>query len=209
MGEWDQDDLEAADVGESAENWDGGTPAGDTPAGDTPEINPACGTDGEMTVCLSSQETDISKPGETRSSSPEGNTEDAVSTNVGPTEGGPPDDGPNEVNALSGEAPNKTANDDSSACANPSTDVADKNTDAVTDECVLPDTDLTQQSDVAAGDAATSMNDIFERLGFCSMNMQVFQELRQTFGNEECEYCGRLFYSKSDHEAHIRTHTGE
>ena len=38
--------------------------------------------------------------------------------------------------------------------------------------------------------------------------MEVFHKLRQTYGNEECEFCGRLFYSLVDYEPHIRTHTG-
>ncbi len=49
---------------------------------------------------------------------------------------------------------------------------------------------------------------IYERLSFNQMTMEVFQRLRQTFGNEECEFCGRLFYSRSDYEPHLRTHTG-
>ncbi|KAL8564633.1 hypothetical protein ACOMHN_032189 [Nucella lapillus] len=50
---------------------------------------------------------------------------------------------------------------------------------------------------------------IVERLGFRPMNMQIFQKMRETFGSEECEFCGRLFYTKQDYEPHLRTHTGD
>ena len=39
--------------------------------------------------------------------------------------------------------------------------------------------------------------------------MDTFQNLRQIYGNEECEFCGRLFASRSDYEPHLRTHTGD
>ena len=40
------------------------------------------------------------------------------------------------------------------------------------------------------------------------MTVGIFQKMRETFGNEECEFCGRLFFSKVDYEPHVRTHTG-
>ncbi|KAL3859095.1 hypothetical protein ACJMK2_009328, partial [Sinanodonta woodiana] len=52
-------------------------------------------------------------------------------------------------------------------------------------------------------------SDLIQRLGYLPMTMQIFQKMRDTFGNEECEFCGRLFYNKSDYEPHVRTHTGE
>ena len=195
---------------------EGDTLGGDTPGGDTQHSDIPGGVDSEMTTCLQSQQTDISKSDETKDGLLVGNMEDAVSTSIGDC---PNADSTNGVvksgaDALSDEASHKAANGESCKkdskleSINSFTDIVDKNTDTVTDDSVLADTDMTPQPDVVVGDAAASMNDIFERLGFCSMNMQVFQELRQMFGNEECEYCGRLFYSKSDHEAHIRTHTG-
>ncbi|KAK2186472.1 hypothetical protein NP493_199g06054 [Ridgeia piscesae] len=210
VGEWDQDEAsDQVDVSESAENWAGDTLGGDTPGGDTQHSDIPGGVDSEMTTCLQSQQTDISKSDETKDGLLVGNMEDAVSTSIG--------DCPNadSTNGVVKKASHKAANGESCKkdskleSINSFTDIVDKNTDTVTDDSVLPDTDMTPQPDVVVGDAAASMNDIFERLGFCSMNMQVFQELRQMFGNEECEYCGRLFYSKSDHEAHIRTHTGD
>ena len=50
---------------------------------------------------------------------------------------------------------------------------------------------------------------VYEKLGYKQMDLEIFQKLQKTFGSEECEYCGRLFYSRSDHEAHLRTHTGK
>lgn len=51
--------------------------------------------------------------------------------------------------------------------------------------------------------------DIYKRLNYVPMTMEVFHKLRMTFGTEECEFCGRLFYSKSDFTVHVRTHTGK
>ncbi|CAL1545757.1 unnamed protein product [Lymnaea stagnalis] len=50
---------------------------------------------------------------------------------------------------------------------------------------------------------------LIKRLGYREMSMQIFNKMRETFGTEECEYCGRLFYSKVDYEPHLRTHTGD
>ena len=140
-------------------------------------------------------------------------TEQALHTDITPTEDAPINDSPSEVTATTlDETLNMTDNDDSGRTvlmSDCTSSITDRITGPVTNDCDVPDADTTPQSDEAAGDGTASMNDIFERLGFSSMSMEVFQELRQTFGNEECEYCGRLFYSKSDHEAHIRTHTGE
>lgn len=67
-----------------------------------------------------------------------------------------------------------------------------------------------QESETALdkGDKKESKKNIVEWLGFHKMNMQIFQKMRETFGSEECEYCGRLFYTKQDYEPHLRTHTG-
>ncbi|XP_052061305.1 zinc finger protein ZFAT-like [Mytilus californianus] len=50
---------------------------------------------------------------------------------------------------------------------------------------------------------------LIDRLGYSSMNMQIFHKMRETFGHEECEFCGKLFYNKNDFDNHMRTHTGE
>ena len=52
------------------------------------------------------------------------------------------------------------------------------------------------------------IEELIERLGFLPMTVGIFQKMRETFGNEECEFCGRLFFSKVDYEPHVRTHTG-
>lgn len=49
---------------------------------------------------------------------------------------------------------------------------------------------------------------LIDRLGYSSMNMQIFHKMRETFGHEECEFCGKLFYNKNDFDNHMRTHTG-
>ncbi|XP_064641279.1 zinc finger protein ZFAT-like [Lineus longissimus] len=51
--------------------------------------------------------------------------------------------------------------------------------------------------------------DIYNKLQYQAMNMDVLTKLRETFGNQECEFCGRLFYSQLDYEPHLRTHTGD
>lgn len=56
---------------------------------------------------------------------------------------------------------------------------------------------------------AEQETDLITRLGFRQMNMKIFHKMRETFGEEECEYCGRLFFNKCDYELHLRTHTGE
>ncbi len=48
----------------------------------------------------------------------------------------------------------------------------------------------------------------FQKLGYKPLDVQTFHKLRQIYGKEECEYCGRLFYSTVDFENHIRQHTG-
>lgn len=50
---------------------------------------------------------------------------------------------------------------------------------------------------------------LIERLGYSPMTMQIFHKMRETFGHEECEFCGKLFYNKNDFDNHMRTHTGE
>ncbi|ESO82758.1 hypothetical protein LOTGIDRAFT_211381 [Lottia gigantea] len=56
---------------------------------------------------------------------------------------------------------------------------------------------------------SNSIDHIVNKLGYRTMTMNIFHKMRETFGSEECEYCGRLFYNKPDFEAHLRIHTGE
>lgn len=57
--------------------------------------------------------------------------------------------------------------------------------------------------------ATEKVEELIDRLGYLPMTVQIFQKMRDTFGNEECEFCGRLFFSKVDYEPHVRTHTGD
>lgn len=50
--------------------------------------------------------------------------------------------------------------------------------------------------------------DLIKTLGYRPLTLQIFHKMRETFGHEECEYCGKLYYNKMDYEQHIRTHTG-
>lgn len=60
-----------------------------------------------------------------------------------------------------------------------------------------------------AAEGSSKDQSVVERLGYRPMNMKILLKMRETFGSEECEFCGRLFYTKQDYEPHQRTHTGE
>lgn len=51
--------------------------------------------------------------------------------------------------------------------------------------------------------------DLIKTLGYRPLTLQIFHKMRETFGHEECEYCGKLYYNKIDYDQHIRTHTGD
>ncbi|XP_060077016.1 zinc finger protein ZFAT-like [Ylistrum balloti] len=51
--------------------------------------------------------------------------------------------------------------------------------------------------------------DLIQRMGYHMMTMDIFHKMRETFGTEECEYCGKLYYNKVDFDTHLRTHTGD
>ncbi|KAL5021554.1 hypothetical protein ScPMuIL_000709 [Solemya velum] len=53
------------------------------------------------------------------------------------------------------------------------------------------------------------VEELIKNLQYLPMSMQIFHKMRETFGGEECEYCGRLFYNRTDYESHVRTHTGD
>lgn len=55
----------------------------------------------------------------------------------------------------------------------------------------------------------TSDDDIFIRLGFQAMNQKIFEKIKNAFGNEECEFCGRLFLSKLEMKNHMKVHSGD
>ncbi|KAL4235227.1 hypothetical protein ACF0H5_006865 [Mactra antiquata] len=50
---------------------------------------------------------------------------------------------------------------------------------------------------------------LIDKLGYLPMTLVIFQKMRETFGSEECEYCGRLFFSRQEYEPHVKTHTGD
>lgn len=63
--------------------------------------------------------------------------------------------------------------------------------------------------DVDTDNKSSKASDIIKRLGYRPLSLEIFQKMRQTFGHEECEFCGRLFYNRADYDPHVRTHTGE
>ncbi|GFR74629.1 zinc finger protein ZFAT [Elysia marginata] len=71
---------------------------------------------------------------------------------------------------------------------------------------------LSEQSNVTAvveESKEKKIQALIQRLGYRQMTTEIFEKMRNTFGHVECEYCGRLFYSKADYEPHLRTHTGD
>ncbi|GAB1603206.1 zinc finger protein ZFAT-like isoform X1 [Argonauta hians] len=65
------------------------------------------------------------------------------------------------------------------------------------------------QDDTEADNKSSKASDIIKRLGYRPLSLEIFQKMRQTFGHEECEFCGRLFYNRADYDPHVRTHTGD
>ncbi|XP_077433002.1 zinc finger protein ZFAT [Vanacampus margaritifer] len=41
------------------------------------------------------------------------------------------------------------------------------------------------------------------------LDMETFQRLRKIYGDQECQYCGKLFWYKVHYNTHVRTHTKE
>lgn len=72
---------------------------------------------------------------------------------------------------------------------------------------VVEETNLTDEDLLGVGRSPQCLG-LIEKLGYLPMSLQVFQKMRDTFGSEECEYCGRLFFSSMDYDPHVRTHTG-
>ena len=73
---------------------------------------------------------------------------------------------------------------------------------------LISDIEQYESQEESSYKGAESIESLVERLGFQPMTVGIFQKMRDTFGNEECEFCGRLFFSKLDYEPHVRTHTG-
>lgn len=74
---------------------------------------------------------------------------------------------------------------------------------------VIEETSLTDEEVLGTKSNSLDCQTLIEKLGFLPMTLQIFQKMRDTFGSEECEYCGRLFFSRMDYEPHVRTHTGD
>ena len=64
------------------------------------------------------------------------------------------------------------------------------------------------EKNTGAESKAEKLDTLIKRMGYKKMSLEIYNKMRDTFGREECEFCGRLFYSKADYEPHIRTHTG-
>jgi len=79
----------------------------------------------------------------------------------------------------------------------------------VAEETNLTEEDLLGENSKKFTHPKAKANVLIEKLGYKSMSLRIFQKMRDTFGSEECEYCGRLFFSRMDYEPHVRTHTGE
>ncbi|XP_045192490.2 zinc finger protein ZFAT-like [Mercenaria mercenaria] len=74
---------------------------------------------------------------------------------------------------------------------------------------VVEETNLTDEDILGVSGNSVNCGALIEKLGYLPMTLQIFQKMRDTFGSEECEYCGRLFFSRVDYEPHVRTHTGD
>ena len=74
----------------------------------------------------------------------------------------------------------------------------------------FPDIEQYESQEEMLGSYKTpeKIEELIDRLGFLPMTVEIFQKMRDTFGSEECEFCGRLFMAKVDYEYHVRTHTG-
>ena len=79
----------------------------------------------------------------------------------------------------------------------------------VAEETNLTEEDLLGENSKKFTHPKAKANVLIEKLGYKNMSLRIFQKMRDTFGSEECEYCGRLFFSRMDYEPHVRTHTGE
>ncbi|XP_069113038.1 zinc finger protein ZFAT-like [Argopecten irradians] len=75
----------------------------------------------------------------------------------------------------------------------------------------LDENQLEELGDIGEGTGGgkAASKDLIERMGYRMMTMDIFHKMRETFGTEECEYCGKLYYNKVDFDTHLRTHTGD
>lgn len=113
-----------------------------------------------------------------------------------------------EDHRVSNEADNKTATDSMSEPAMLVPHNESQN-DEVSENTVLEETGMTDEDLQGAKKQTLSAEKLVDRLGYRPMTLRIFKKMRDTFGSEECEYCGRLFFSRMDYEPHVRTHTGK
>jgi len=81
--------------------------------------------------------------------------------------------------------------------------------DDISDASLIEETGLTEEElqQRTKGQTMCAVK-LVEKLGYRPMTLKILKKMRDTFGSEECEYCGRLFFSRMDYEPHVRTHTG-
>lgn len=94
---------------------------------------------------------------------------------------------------------------------NDNDEVEGNNTDIEVDNISIdPDDFEMEEEDESINNLSKveKLDKLIDRLGYSSMTMQIFHKMRETFGHEECEFCGKLFYNKNDFDNHMRTHTG-
>ena len=89
------------------------------------------------------------------------------------------------------------------------TDMMQENLDVAETTQVVEETEVTEEEILHGRNSTARLNELIQKLGYLPMTLQIFQKMRDTFGTEECEYCGRLFFSQVDYEPHVRTHTGK
>ncbi|XP_060597542.1 zinc finger protein ZFAT-like [Ruditapes philippinarum] len=88
------------------------------------------------------------------------------------------------------------------------TDILNEAAESAT-TAVVEETNLTEEDILGIPGNTSNCSALIEKLGYLPMTLEIFQKMRDTFGSEECEYCGRLFFSRADYEPHVRTHTGD
>ncbi|XP_013396741.1 zinc finger protein ZFAT [Lingula anatina] len=69
--------------------------------------------------------------------------------------------------------------------------------------------DVEAEKTSAQSRSRKEVESVLKKLKYRVMNVDVFNKIRQMYGNDECEFCGKLFHTKNEYESHVRTHTGE
>uniref|UniRef100_A0A8D3DA12 C2H2-type domain-containing protein n=1 Tax=Scophthalmus maximus TaxID=52904 RepID=A0A8D3DA12_SCOMX len=69
--------------------------------------------------------------------------------------------------------------------------------------------DQTPHSEKSEIGRQSAFQQVFSSLQKTPLNVDTFQKLRKTYGDLECQYCGKLFWYKVQYNVHVRTHTKE